>query len=124
MLANAIAPQSDKGRNVLQKSPAGTKKSKRQASRSRSRERGTSRKVRRVEVGGQINPTLLTWMTAAGVVVLVSALSFSTGYVIGKEDGIMEARMHPSTSLPSGASVGRSMDLKRLRWSSSTAVVA
>ncbi|KAF2096641.1 hypothetical protein NA57DRAFT_58542 [Rhizodiscina lignyota] len=38
-----------------------------------------------------ISPTLLTWVVSAGVVVLVSALSFSAGYVVGKEAGRTEA---------------------------------
>lgn len=38
-----------------------------------------------------ISPTLFTWVVSAGVVVLVSALSFSAGYVVGKEAGRQEA---------------------------------
>jgi hypothetical protein len=37
-----------------------------------------------------VNPTLLTWFVGAGVVVLVSALSFSAGYITGKEAGRAE----------------------------------
>lgn len=39
----------------------------------------------------EISPTLFTWVVSAGVVVLVSALSFSAGYVVGKEAGHAEA---------------------------------
>jgi len=38
-----------------------------------------------------IAPTLLTWIVSAGVVVLVSALTFSAGYALGKEAGRAEA---------------------------------
>lgn len=37
-----------------------------------------------------VAPTLLTWCVAGGVVVLVSALSFSAGYAVGKEIGRLE----------------------------------
>jgi len=38
----------------------------------------------------EISPILLTWVVSAGVVVLVSAISFSAGYVVGKETGRAE----------------------------------
>jgi hypothetical protein len=38
-----------------------------------------------------ISPTLLTWVISAGVVVVVSAISFSAGYAMGKEVGRGEA---------------------------------
>jgi len=38
-----------------------------------------------------VSPTLLTWVVSAGVVVVLSALSFSAGYAVGKEAGRMEA---------------------------------
>jgi hypothetical protein len=37
-----------------------------------------------------ISPTLLTWVVGAGVLVLVSAISFSAGYVTGREAGHAE----------------------------------
>ncbi|KAK5117724.1 hypothetical protein LTR62_005148 [Meristemomyces frigidus] len=37
-----------------------------------------------------ITPTLLTWVVSAGVVVFLSALSFSAGYCVGKEAGRLE----------------------------------
>ncbi|KAJ2905356.1 uncharacterized protein MKZ38_005655 [Zalerion maritima] len=37
-----------------------------------------------------INPTLLTWVVSAGVVVLVSVVGFGAGYVIGREVGKQE----------------------------------
>ena len=38
-----------------------------------------------------VSPTLLTWIVSAGVVVLVSALSFGAGFSIGREAGRAEA---------------------------------
>jgi hypothetical protein len=38
----------------------------------------------------EVNPTLMTWFVGASVVVLVSALSFSAGYITGKEAGRAE----------------------------------
>jgi len=37
------------------------------------------------------SPTLLTWVVSSGVVVVLSALSFSTRYGIGKEAGRLAA---------------------------------
>lgn len=58
-----------------------------------SRERRGMKKVRRSASAEdlQITPTLLTWVVSAGVVVVLSALSFSAGYSIGKEAGMLEA---------------------------------
>ncbi|KAI9778159.1 MAG: hypothetical protein M1839_008368 [Geoglossum umbratile] len=66
-----------------------------------------------------ISPTLITWVISAGVVVLVSAISFSAGYVMGREVGRGEA-----SGLLGGADIGsdgeRAMrgGLRRLRWAS------
>jgi hypothetical protein len=38
-----------------------------------------------------ISPTLFTWVVSAGVVILVSAISFSAGYAMGREVGKGEA---------------------------------
>lgn len=72
-----------------------------------------------------ISPTLFTWVVSAGVVVLVSALSFSAGYMAGKEVGHAEA-MGQLGSVGSDTSrcskevvsgVGKTgMGLRRLRW--------
>jgi hypothetical protein len=72
-----------------------------------------------------ISPTLLTWVVSASVVVLVSALSFSAGYVVGKETGHAEAMGQIGAA---GSEAGRcgkeaasgmkgaGMGLRRLRW--------
>jgi hypothetical protein len=53
------------------------------------------KKPRRSVVGTRtmedISPTLLTWVVGAGMLVLVSAISFSAGYVAGRETGHAEA---------------------------------
>ena len=41
-------------------------------------------------IGLDVSPTLLTWVVSAGVVVLVSALSFGAGFSMGREAGRAE----------------------------------
>ncbi|KAK5699416.1 hypothetical protein LTR17_023263 [Elasticomyces elasticus] len=62
------------------------------AVRSNSRERRAVKKARRSSSSEDllITPTLLTWVVSAGVVVVLSALSFSAGYSLGKEAGRLE----------------------------------
>ncbi|KAK5127157.1 hypothetical protein LTR85_008518 [Meristemomyces frigidus] len=63
------------------------------AGRSSSRERRALKKARRSSSSEDlsITPTMLTWIVSAGVVLIFSAVSFSAGYSIGKEAGMMEA---------------------------------
>ncbi|KAK5014027.1 hypothetical protein LTR60_003565, partial [Cryomyces antarcticus] len=42
---------------------------------------------------GVLSPTLLTWVVSAGVVVLVSALSFTAGFAVGREVGRGEVEL-------------------------------
>ncbi|KAI9656960.1 MAG: hypothetical protein M1831_004508 [Alyxoria varia] len=65
-------------------------KGKRKASRSHSKESPAAKRFRPMRVEDSINPTLLTWVVSAGVLVIVSALSFSAGYSVGKETGRIE----------------------------------
>ncbi|KAI9710671.1 MAG: hypothetical protein M1820_002504 [Bogoriella megaspora] len=71
--------------------------------RSSSKDRRASKKPRRsantaahwASTSGDVNdlnisPTLLTWVVSAGVVVLVSALSFGAGFSMGREAGRVE----------------------------------
>jgi hypothetical protein len=71
------------------------KENKRKAAsgRSSSRERRALKKARRTTSNEDlhVSPTLLTWVVSAGVVVVLSALSFSAGYSMGKEAGRLEA---------------------------------
>ena len=68
----------------------------------------------------EISPTLLTWVGCAGVVVLVGALSFSAGYVVGKEVGQVEAVGVAGC----GKDFKEDLGLGRLGWTGSAAVKA
>lgn len=67
-------------------------------------------------------PTIMTWVISAGVVVLFSAISFSAGYMLGKEVGRTEMSLMGDGSVPgarSSAACGQEAvrgGLKRLRW--------
>ncbi|KAF2253429.1 hypothetical protein BU26DRAFT_222683 [Trematosphaeria pertusa] len=116
-----------------------SEKSKRKASppanaanRSSSKDRRAVKKARRMgPLVDDISPTLLTWVVSAGVVVLMSALSFSAGYVVGKEAGHAEA-MGQIGAVGSEAGrcskeaatglKGAGLGLRRLRWSGGSGV--
>jgi hypothetical protein len=77
-----------------------------------------------------ISPTLLSWVVSAGVVVLVSVVSFGAGYVIGREVGKQEALAASagmnSSALSDSTSCGREVirstgagSLRRFRWGTS-----
>ena len=92
--------------------------------RSNSKDRRATKKVRRTSSNWtpatmeEVNPTLLTWFVGAGVVVLVSALSFSAGYITGREAGRAEvlelgqAGRCGKEAVVAGAGRG----LRRLQW--------
>ncbi|KAI9744589.1 MAG: hypothetical protein M1818_002118 [Claussenomyces sp. TS43310] len=87
--------------------------------------RATKKKKTGLGEENMISPTLLTWVVSAGVVVLVSVVGFSAGYVIGKEVGRQEAL----SGLSEGASCGKQMargpgELRRLRWGNARSIVA
>lgn len=68
-----------------------------------------------------VTPTLLTWVVVAGVGVVISALSFSAGYSMGKEAGRLEVSMSDVGEAGSSCAqeVGRSgLGLKKLRFGS------
>ena len=67
-----------------------SEKGKRKA-RSSSKERRASKRLRSVGTDQVISPTLLTWVVSAGVLVLVSALSFSAGVSVGREAEKLQA---------------------------------
>lgn len=117
-------------------------KHKRHHSRDR---RGSTKKARRTAIStassaalddstalGQVSPTLLTWVVSAGVVVLVSALSFSAGYVVGREAGRAEVEMlgemganASNVGSCAGEVVGRGgsgLGLRRLRFADAVRV--
>jgi hypothetical protein len=103
------APQSTSSRAVVSEAPnhqAEHENGKRKVSssgqagtgqaRSSSKDRRATKKARRTitttNVPTQdVSPTLLTWVVGAGMLVLVSAISFSAGYVVGRETGHAEA---------------------------------
>ncbi|KAL9021895.1 MAG: hypothetical protein Q9185_000909 [Variospora sp. 1 TL-2023] len=91
-------------------------KTKRKASTSRDRRDGGSNKKKTRRGGVEelgISPTLLTWVVSAGVVVLFSAISFSAGYVVGKEVGRVEGGgiMGGGEGVTCGKEVGRKLRL-------------
>ncbi|KAL8687065.1 MAG: hypothetical protein Q9218_006662 [Villophora microphyllina] len=83
---------------------------------STSRDRREKKKTRRGSIEDMgISPTLLTWVVSAGVVVLVSAISFSAGYTVGKEVGKVEAGLGGvGNGAICGKEVGRGLRKLRL----------
>jgi hypothetical protein len=86
------------GSTALVEVPSDTENPKRKSrsggARSSSKER-RAKKARQTWVAAnppqEISPTLLTWVVGAGMLVLVSAISFSAGYVVGRDVGYTEA---------------------------------
>lgn len=100
---------------------SGDEKGKRKASSSkerRSKKRRANSPNRDASLA-HVQPTLMTWVFSAGVVVLFSAISFSAGYVVGKEMGRLEhGTFSDKDTLSCGKEVGRG--LRRLRWGASS----
>ena len=73
-----------------------------------------------------ISPTLMSWMLSAGVVLVLSAISFSAGYAWGKQVGRIEGATGVGME---GVTCGREVmrsgtGLRRLRWAAGTASVS
>jgi hypothetical protein len=110
------------------------KLSKRKEVRSSSKDRRAVKKARRTDpMIEEISPTLLTWVVSAGVVVLVSALSFSAGYVVGKESGHAEAMGQLGAAGAEAGSCAREvasgvkstgLGLRKLRWTGGAGIRA
>ncbi|PGH28389.1 hypothetical protein GX50_08876 [[Emmonsia] crescens] len=84
-------PRSSSSRRAT--SPTAAHKARRKTSLSRNHS-PSSKRSRRVSMSQNssiISPTVMTWVISAGVVVLFSAISFSAGYVLGREVGHTEA---------------------------------
>ncbi|KAJ5632878.1 hypothetical protein N7490_009217 [Penicillium lividum] len=90
----------------------------------------TSKKSRRASLTDSttpVSPTVMTWVISAGVVVLFSAISFSAGYMLGREVGRTEMGMMGDGSVPSArssAACGQEAvrgGLRRLRWGTAAA---
>ncbi|PSN63384.1 hypothetical protein BS50DRAFT_500929 [Corynespora cassiicola Philippines] len=117
---------------TVSSSPSDKSKRKDASIRSSSKDRRAIKKVRKaVPMVDEISPTLFTWVVSAGVVVLVSALSFSAGYVVGKEAGHAEALGQIAAAGGEAGSCGKEaasglrgagMGLKRLRWTGGAGV--
>lgn len=89
--APAVGPQrSDKvSKPVAARTTSPTSKAKRRSSSPK--DRGTSRRSRRTNLANSTGgPTFMTWVISTGVVVIFSAISFSAGYVLGREVGRTE----------------------------------
>jgi len=106
-------------------------KAKRRSSQSKDRN-AVSKKSRRasmIDSTTPVSPTIMTWVISAGVVVLFSAISFSAGYMLGREVGRTEVGMmgdgvpgpRPSTGCGQEAVRG---GLRKLRWGSAAAGTA
>jgi len=105
-------------------------KSKRKATtstqqRSSSKDRRATKKARKSSSNwtpatmDEVSPTLLTWFVGAGVVVLVSALTFSAGYVAGREAGrteVLEFGPEAGRCGKEAMVAGAGRGLRRLRW--------
>ncbi|KAL4897585.1 hypothetical protein BDV59DRAFT_168025 [Aspergillus ambiguus] len=109
--------------------PPPASKVKRRSSSSKDRSSTHSAKKSRRASTTDSSPTIMTWVISAGVVVLFSAISFSAGYVLGREVGRMEANagvVVGDANFSSGrasAKCGQEAvkgGLKRFRWGSGT----
>ncbi|KAK1918609.1 hypothetical protein P3342_001528 [Pyrenophora teres f. teres] len=102
------------------------------SARSSSKDRRAIKKARKAgPLIEDISPTLLTWLVSAGVVVLVSAIGFSAGYVVGKETGHAEAMGQIGAA---GSEAGRcgkeaaagikgtGLGLRKFRWGSGAGI--
>ncbi|CAF9934805.1 hypothetical protein IMSHALPRED_009838 [Imshaugia aleurites] len=121
--SSALPPRPSVRHRTSATSLSSNEKGKRKASTSKDRShRDTRSKKRRANSPGreqQISPTLMTWVVSAGVVVLFSAISFSAGYVVGREVGRFEAgAVSGREGIGCGKEVGRG--LRRLRWGGSS----
>jgi hypothetical protein len=126
---SSVAPSSPR---TTSSSPS--EKSKRKDVRSSSKDRHAAKKARRTgPVIEEISPTLLTWVVSAGVVVLVSALSFSAGYVVGKETAHAEAMGQLGAAGSEAGSCAREaassakgtgLGLRKLRWTGGAGIRA
>ena len=103
--------------------------------RSNSKDRRAVKKIQKTSpLIEEVSPTLMTWVVSAGVVVLVSALSFSAGYVIGKETGHAEAFGQLGGASAEAGRCGKEaaaaglnstgMGLRKQLWSTSTGIRA
>ena len=126
-----LHPPTSSASNSAPSPPSSNKASaaKRKAQRETSKDRNSkkSRAASSSKSGYEetaISPTLMTWMVSAGVVILVSAISFSAGFVWGREVGRIETGCTTTAELARQSNscgselAARAGGLKRLRWGS------
>jgi len=94
-----------------------------QRSNSKDRKKRRASSIPRIASVDEVSPTLLTWVVSAGVVVLVSAISFSAGYVMGRETGKAEAEAAGALARPSSCANEVGKGLRRFRWGSAATSV-
>lgn len=125
---SAGAPHRRQPRAVVSPGPSAAKTKRRSAS---PKDRATSKKSRRASASDStttVSP-VMTWVISAGVVVLFSAISFSAGYIIGREVGRTEVGMM-GESVPgarSSAACGQEAvrgGLRRFRWGAATSTAS
>ncbi|KAI9045648.1 uncharacterized protein KD926_008065 [Aspergillus affinis] len=106
-------------------------KIKRRSSSPKDRRSSSKKSRHTATVDSAGSPTIMTWVISAGVVVLFSAISFSAGYVLGREVGRMESGTGMGSVMGDGgfsggkATAGCGQEavrggLKRFRWGSGT----
>lgn len=117
-------PRRRQPRAVVSPGPPAAKAKRRSAS---PKDRLTSKKSRRASMSDStttVSP-IMTWVISAGVVVLFSAISFSAGYMLGREVGRTEVGVM-GEGVPgarSSAACGQEAvrgGLKRIRWGAAT----
>jgi hypothetical protein len=145
LIPESALPSQSKAPTNSSKSPSSpTSRPSKRRSRSRSKDRDThqSKKQRAATVPYSsyddyiISPTLAGWVISAGMVLVLSAISFSAGYAWGREVGRAEAELGFSTSsgLAGGAGAGNGScaqeairgsgsGLRRMNWGASTSAV-
>ncbi|GLI75448.1 hypothetical protein PoHVEF18_003702 [Penicillium ochrochloron] len=110
--------------------PSGPSVSKAKRRSASPKDRNVAKKSRRASLSDStapVSPTVMTWVISAGVVVLFSAISFSAGYMLGREVGRAEMGMMGDGSVPgarSSAACGQEAvrgGLRRLRWGTAAA---
>lgn len=107
------------------RSTSSDKPKRKVTTRSNSKDRRTVKKARSTSpLVEEISPTLLTWVVSAGVVVLVSALSFSAGYAVGKEAGHADVIGMGGEVGGCGKELKGGLGLRRLRWGAGAGIRA
>ncbi|KAJ5738406.1 hypothetical protein N7493_001561 [Penicillium malachiteum] len=123
----SVGPPRQNPRSPVRPSGPISKAKRRSVSpRDRSATSKKSRRANLTESGVPASPTIMTWVISAGVVVLFSAISFSAGYMLGREVGRTEMGMMDGNvpGARSSAACGQEAvrgSLKRLRWGTAVA---